>query len=241
MRHPLATLALAFAATIVPAEAGTLAMVASTARLDYYAEKGERVDVKRTERFLADLEKQFGTTPLNKARFVRHRDAGGVVQATGFYAVGVTLPRQGEVHSTLAYHPHELVHLVASSVGDPGVVFQEGLAVLLGDEGKVDGRHVKTLTGEEADRHTYQSVADRFRLGGAGPDQYRVAAGFVLYLETQAGRDAVLRFFADCPRASTAPAAFTRAFGGSIDAKWKAFQQSLPRRDRPADTRIASN
>ena len=241
MRHQLATLALALAATVVPAEAGSLAMVASTARLDYFAEKGERVDVKRTERFLADLDKQFGTTPRTRARFVRHRNAEGIVLATGFNAVGVTLPRQAEVHSTLAYHPHELVHLVASSVGDPGVVFQEGLAVVLGDEGKVDGRHVKTLTGEEAARHTYQSVADRFRLGGAGPDQYRVAGAFVLYLEAQAGRDTVLRFFADCPRASAAPAAFSRAFGGTIEATWKDFQQSLPRRDRPAGARMASN
>jgi hypothetical protein len=244
MRNTLAALALTLTAAIVPAEAGSLAMVASTARLDYFAEKGEKVDVQKTERFLESLEKQFGHTPRARSRFVRYRNAEGVVQATGFYAAGVTLPRQHEVHSTLAYHPHELVHLVASSVGDPGVVFQEGLAVVLGDEGKVDGRHVKAVTGEEADTHTYQQVADRFRLGGAGLEHYRLAAAFMLYLDERGGRETLLGFFADCPKSSAAPAAFQRAYGSSIEEAWKQFQESRPRRKRQAPatgTRMASN
>jgi hypothetical protein len=245
MRNTLAALVLTLTAAIAPVDAAPLAMVASTARLDYFAENGERVDVKRTERFLEQLEKQLGTAPRSKSRFMRYRNTERLVQATGFYASGVTLPRQQEVHSTLAFHPHELVHLVASSAGDPGVVFHEGLAVLLGDEGKVAGRHVKTVTADEAAVASYQDVADRFRLGGAGPDQYRLAAAFVLYLEERAGREVVLRFFRACPRPQAAPAAFQQAFGGTIEGTWKEFQQSRLGRRRltpPAEaTRVASS
>jgi len=229
MRHLLAPLAFALLGA-VPAGAAPLALVASTTRLDYFAEKGEKVDVARTEEFLASLEQQFGLASQGKSTFSRYRNTETMLQATGYNATGVTLPRRSEVHSTLAFHPHELVHLAARGAGNPGVVFSEGLAVVIGDGGKVQGRHVQSLSGEEAGRHTYQQVADLFHLGGAGPDEYRVAGAFVIYLEGLSSRTALLRFFAACPRTTQAAAAFTTEFGASIQATWERFQQSLPRK-----------
>ena len=52
-------------------------------------------------------------------------------QTSGPYATGVTLGRLRQIHTVRDCHLHEIVHLVAAQLGDPGAFFHEGLAVAL--------------------------------------------------------------------------------------------------------------
>jgi hypothetical protein len=214
--------------------AGPLALVASTPRLDYFAERGAKVDVKRTEKFLDHLEEELGHELTTKARLVRHKTPVDMGAATGFYGSGVTLPLRNEVHSTESFHPHELVHLMASRLGDPGHLFHEGLAVILGDGGVVGRRHVRTVSREEALSRSFDAVSSAFKQNVANDHDYRLAGAFVAFLQERAGREGVRAFFAACPRSSAAPAAFQKTFGASIADMWSQWQESRPSRSTSA-------
>jgi hypothetical protein len=105
-------------------------LTASTPRVSFYT-RGPAVDVKGVEASLTRIEGTLGTRLAGHASYYRYASAQEVAAGTGHYADGVTFA--GQVHSDRQCHDHELVHLVAAQMGDPGRFFQEGLAVALAD------------------------------------------------------------------------------------------------------------
>jgi hypothetical protein len=195
-------------------------LAAQTARVSFYS-RGQKVDVAKVEASLTRIEGELGTHLTGHASYYRYASAQEMAAGTGHYADGVTFA--GEVHSTRACHDHELVHLVAAQMGDPGRFFQEGLAVALGDEPRgLRGAAKKALSGG-------QPLA-RWVAGFDGQDTaaaYAVAGAFVRHLIDTEGMEKVRTLF----RASRSEAGVSRAFattyGEGLDEAFSAWRANL--------------
>src|SRR4029453_6933607 len=100
---------------------------------------------------------------------------------TGTYAAGITFPAANQIHSTQEFHAHEIVHLVASRLGNPGAFFQEGLAVAVGNEGRWNGQDVNKLAKAAAGRAPLSKLVAGF--DRIDPEVgYPVAGSFVASL-----------------------------------------------------------
>jgi hypothetical protein len=125
------------------------------------------------------------------------------------------------VYSAEIAHAHELVHAYAMWLGDPPNLFQEGLAVMLGEDGTgaIDPAAPieSALTNEAFEAYP----------GGSGA-MYLPAAGFVRFLVDRHGREALLVFYAQTPHLAgevQIRASFMNAFGEDLDtalAAWRA-------------------
>ncbi len=197
-------------------------LAAQTPHFSFYS-RGEKVDAQKVEQKVAELEKMFGQT-IKHADYYRYASAQEVAAGTGQYAAGVTFAAAAEVHSTEAYHEHELVHLVAGQLGDPGAFFQEGLAVAIGNHGRWRGRSVDQAA-KAASASVTAMVAGFDRMD---PEQaYAVAGSFMGYLVRTQGLEKVSTFFRACgPKANTA-AAFASTFGQTLDAAGASWRASL--------------
>jgi hypothetical protein len=192
-------------------------LTAQTDRFIFYTRDAQKVNVEKTEKYLARLEGLLGHKVAGKATYYRYGTPEEVAAGTGMYAAGVTLPRTGEIHSTRDFHAHEIVHLVAGQIGDPGTFFQEGLAVALGNEGRWEGKDVDSLARARAKGWTLASlIADFDRLEpGIG---YPLAGSFVARLIKAHGVAKVAEFFRACgPAGSDREGAFARTFGRSLE------------------------
>jgi len=132
-------LAAGLTTTVEAAPAGFTA-AGETAHLTFYSRGNVTVVAKGTEKRLQRIAQLLGQLVVSRADCYRYERAEDVAAVTGQYAGGVTYPALHQVHSTEASLDHELVHLVAAELGDPGSFFQEGLAVALGDRGRLGGR-----------------------------------------------------------------------------------------------------
>jgi hypothetical protein len=193
-------------------------LTASTPRVSFYT-RGEKVDVAKVEASLTRIEGELGTTLTGHASYYRYSSAQEVAAGTGHYAAGVTFA--GEVHSTSACHDHELVHLVAAQMGNPGRFFQEGLAVALGDESRgLRQAAKKALAGGQP---VTRWVA---RFDGQDPDAaYAVAGTFVRDLIETHGMEKVRALFRASRSEADAPRAFAATFGQGLEealAAWRA-------------------
>ena len=195
-------------------------LAASTPRVNYFS-RGQKVDVAKVEASLTRIEGALGTRLAGRASYYRYESAQEVAAGTGHYAAGVTFA--GQVHSTRAAHDHELVHLVAAQLGDPGRFFQEGLAVALGDEARGLRRAAKkALSGG---RPLAGWIA-----GFDGQDQdaaYAVAGTFVQHLIETYGMDKVRAFFGASRSERDVTRAFASTFGQGIDEAGAAYRSSL--------------
>jgi hypothetical protein len=198
-------------------------LTAQTPHFSFYT-RGEKVDAQKVEQRVTELEKMFGHTLSKRADYYRYSNPQEVAAGTGQYAAGVTFAATGEVHSTEACHEHELVHLVAGQLGDPGAFFSEGLAVALGNHGKWHGRAVDQLAkGTRAGVDAMVAGFDRM-----DPEQaYAVAGSFVGYLMRTQGLEKVSAFFRACRPGTTPAAAFASTFGLSLQAAGASWQASL--------------
>src|SRR5688500_1004226 len=134
------TVTAVLSATQVQAALSGFTPAARTPRISFYS-RGQKVDVAKVEASLTRIESELGTRLAGHASYYRYGTAQEVAAGTGYYAAGVTFA--GQVHSTSECHDHELVHLVATQMGDPGRFFNEGLAVALGDEPRGQRRAAK--------------------------------------------------------------------------------------------------
>jgi hypothetical protein len=224
MRTALKTIALAvlLAPVVQAAPLPGFALVAETPRFSFYT-RGEKVDAKKVEQTVTRFEAMLGQRVEGHSDYYRYGSAQEVAAGTGFYADGVTYASTNQVHSIEPCHEHELVHLVAGKMGDPGSFFQEGLAVALGNNGKWQGQSV-----DRAARSTTLSVTamvrgfDRLEQNAA----YAVAGSFVNYLIKAHGIEKVSAFFREChPGTKDVQPAFAKVFGESMDqadAAWRA-------------------
>jgi hypothetical protein len=232
MKSPLILAAALAAATLVtPAIAGPLpgfVLAAQTDRFAFYTQgQGAKVDAQRSEKFLGEVEQELGHHLTTRAEYYRYADASAVQAGTGQRATGVTYPGQAAIHTAEAFHAHEIVHLVAGTMGDPGVFFQEGLAVALGDKGKWNGRAVDKVLRDRKVKVTSMTTATRSFAALDTEVSYPLAGSFVSYLIKAHGLKQVADFFRSCKRADAAPAAFLATFGQSLDDAGKAWSATL--------------
>ncbi len=193
------------------------------------ARKGDhtlKVDPRASERVLGDLSRTLGVTVPGKTTYVRLEYPEEVAFLAGFpslWSSGVADVRSRTIHSTLPCHPHEIVHIVSAQLGQPGAFFSEGLAVALGDKGRIQGRDVDALARHYLRRVPVQSVIAAFHDVDAFA-AYSIAGSFMRHLVRERGVALVARFFRNT-RNANAPEAFRATFGeplGSAIAEWQA-------------------
>ena len=206
-------------------------LMAGTSRVAFFSRSGDfggrqKADVKRTDAFLAQMEKTLTQPLAAPISYYTHERPEDIAAQTGVYAYGLTRVGDSVVHSTTTYHPHELVHAVAGGLGDPGRFFHEGLAVALGDEGRWDGRAVDALVGALAatvDRKQLVKSFDSLPSAVA----YPVAGSFVKHLIDREGLPKLIAFFRACPKGVNVDAAFLRTYGRSFQAAFAQWQQEM--------------
>ncbi len=223
MRNSVAIIALSLLApALQAAPLPGFALAAQTQHFSFYT-RGEKVDAQKVEQRVSELEKMFGQT-VKHADYYRYANAQEVAAGTGQYAAGVTFAAANEVHSTEAFHEHELVHLVAGQLGDPGAFFQEGLAVAIGNHGRWRGHSVDQVAkGATASVDAMVAGFDRM-----DPEQaYAVAGSFVGHLVRTQGLAKVSAFFRACRPGTDTAVAFAATFGRTLPAAGTEWRASL--------------
>lgn len=230
MRKMASTVAMVVGAVVAAAsvEAGPLpgfSLKAQTPHFSFYSRTNQKIDADKSERYLAQVQNLLGQKVSGRAEYYRYDNPQEVAAGTGTYAEGVTFARAGQIHSTQEFHAHEIVHLVAGQMGNPGAFFQEGLAVALGNGGKWQGKDVHKAAKAAARGRSVSALIAGF----AGLDAntgYPVAGSFVASLIQAHGIAKVAEFFRACSGHNTA-AAFARTFGTSLDEAGAAWVASL--------------
>jgi hypothetical protein len=202
-------------------------LTAQTQHFSFYSRDNQKVDAQKSEKYLTQVEQQLGQQVAGRAEYYRYATAQELAAGTGTYAAGLTLAHSGQIHSTQAFHAHEIVHLVAGQMGNPGVFFQEGLAVALGNEAKWQGKDVDNLARKTAASARVSTLVARFESLDADT-AYAVAGSFVNHLIKTHGLAKVAGFFRACPASgANTSAAFARTFGQSLDEAGAAWTASL--------------
>jgi hypothetical protein len=212
-----------FATALQAAPLPGFSLAAQTEHFNFYSRDNQKVDAQKVERYLGQVQQLLGHKVSSKADYYRYGTAQEVAAGTGTYAVGVTLP--GQIHSTEAFHAHEIVHLVAREMGNPGVFFQEGLAVALGNEAKWNGKDVSKLARPYAKVAIAKLVAGFTAMDADAA--YPVAGSFVSSLIKAHGVEKVAEFFRSCRSEKELQGAFARTFGQSLDEAGAAWASSL--------------
>ncbi len=207
--------------------------VAVTEHARYYAPRGLKVDVRRSEAFLERLFVLFGVDPgERKIEYYRHPSLEEMRQEVGLRAYGVTNLDTLRIDSVRDYHPHELVHAVAGRIGRPPLLFTEGLAVALTSEGRWQGRDIDEIA--RAYVRGNRSIDPLLRdFGAVDADRdYALAGSFVAFLLDRDGISPLIAFLRGCgPSPSSYRQAFVHAYGRSVLAlgvEWEARLLSGP-------------
>jgi hypothetical protein len=216
----LSSVASAFAA---PAPGFTLA--ASTPRFSFYT-RGAKVEADKSERYLAKVEEELGQHFEGHADYYRYESVGEVAVSTGAYAEGVTFASRREIHSAHGFHAHEIVHLVAGQMGNPGVLFHEGLAVVLGNDAKWNGRDVDAVSKRALKGQPALALLDSFESLPAD-EAYPLAASFVRSLIARHGLAKISTFFRACATPQAKDAAFESTFGTTYAQAVNEWAQAL--------------
>ena len=214
-------------------EVGQLARVRYFAPAESRPGRRERDAVRRTDEYLARLEVRLGQRLAQPIEYLRHERPEDIAVRVGVYATGLTRIGDDVVHSTLDFHPHELVHAVAGHLGNPGRMFHEGLAVAIGDEGRWGGHGVHEMARAYAQGQSWRSlntVFDRLH-----PDvAYPLAGSFVLQLIENEGEQRLISFFRECGSDPVkAPVAFRTVYGYSLEQAVARWQRRVLDRERP--------
>ncbi len=196
------------------------ALTAQTEHFSFYTRDKQAVEAKKTEQYVAKVEQLLGERLSGRADYYRYSSAEEIEFATGRYAAGLTVATSGpgQIHSMKPFHPHEIVHLVAEHLGNPGTFFHEGLAVAVGDEAHWAGKSVDAIAKEMVKAGRISSVSnlvaefDRMDPQSA----YPVAGSFVAFLIKTHGIEKTTEFFRACSRGNTGTA-FLHTFGQTMD------------------------
>ena len=199
--------------------------VAETEHARYFAPKGLRVDVGRSEAYLMRLFQLFGVAP-NERRvdYYRHASVEDLQRQVGISAYGVTNLDSLRVDSVRDFHPHELVHAVTARLGQPPLLFSEGIAVALTAQGRWHDRDV-------------DATARRWVRSGRGlawplqhfasdePDtDYAVAGSFVGFLLDRYGIEPLAAFLRGCPTPEAYEGALLASYGrglAELELDWR--------------------
>ncbi|HEY8147299.1 MAG TPA: hypothetical protein VIK51_00095 [Vicinamibacteria bacterium] len=201
-------------------------LAAQTPHFLFYSRNGETIDVDEVERSLWKVQRLLGQELAGRAEYYRYGTPQEVAANLGEYATGVTLGSLRQIHTVRREcHLHEIVHLVAAQIGDPGPFFQEGLAVALSGS-KWRGQALARVRLPAALRRQKVSVlAGRFE--SMEPDTaYRIAGSFVAFLIKTYGVSRVAEFFrASGHSGSPRDDAFRATFGESLDQAGTAWNE----------------
>jgi len=200
-------------------------LAAQTPRFSFYS-RGAKVDADKSEKYLAKVEQVLGAQFSGHAEYYRYESVSEVAVATGNYAEGVTLPGQKQIHSAHGFHAHEIVHLLATQLGNPGPMFHEGLAVVLGNDSKWGGKGVDEIAKRALKGRNAENVLGQFETIPTDIS-YPVAASFVGSLAAQHGMAKLADFFRACPQPGQREAAFQQTFGVSYSQAVAAWSQAL--------------
>jgi hypothetical protein len=213
------------AMTSAAATLPSFTLAAQTQHFSFYS-RGAKVDAQKSEKYLAKVEALLGTDFEGQAQYYRHENAQQIAVATGSYAQGVTYMKRKEIHSAQEFHAHEIVHLVAGQMGDPGTLFHEGLAVALSADGRWNGQSIDKAAKKALQGVAVADLLDRF--DRMDPQQAYAAAGsFVASLIKAYGVEKVSAFFRSCTRPAARNAAFEKTFGLPLDQAAGAWAQNL--------------
>ena len=193
-------------------------LAATTPRVSFYS-RGQAVDVAGVEASLTRIEGALDTRLAGHASYYRYASAQEVAAGTGHYADGVTFA--GQVHSARERHDHELVHLIAAQMGDPGRFFQEGLAVALGDAPRGQRKTAKKALSGGQPLMSWVAGFDGQDQGAA----YAVAGAFVRHLIDTYGIEKVRAFYRASRSEASVRRSFAAAFGQDLEpalAAWRA-------------------
>jgi hypothetical protein len=210
-------------------------LAAQTRNFLFYSRYGEPIDVHEVERSLWRVQRLLGQELGGRAEYYRYGSTQEVAADIGPYATGVTLGRLRQIHTVRDCHLHEIVHLVAAQLGDPGTFFDEGLAVALSGS-KWRGQALAGVRLPAALRgRRLSALVDRFEDMDAAI-AYPLAGSFVAFLIKTHGVSRVAEFFRACgdsgrPR----EAAFRQAFGVTLDEAGAAW--AVPGRDGSRERR----
>jgi hypothetical protein len=200
---------------------------AQTPRFKFFTRGHDSVEAQKVEKFLVSLEQVLGHQFSGQAQYYRYERPEDIAAATGSYASGLTFASSREIHTTEPFHAHEVVHLLASQIGDPGPFFREGLAVALGDQGKWQGKSVDRLARDYARGLTLRALV----LGFAAVDAqraYPLAGSFVAHLIKRHGVQKVKELFATSPRlGGDETTKFASVFGQSLEEAETEWRRSL--------------
>jgi hypothetical protein len=201
------------------------ALKAETPHFSFYARDNQKVDAARSEAYLHKVEQMLGARFEGHAEYFRYSTPEQLAARTGTYGAGVTLAAENQIHSTRGFHAHEIVHLVAAQLGNPGTFFQEGLAVALGNEAKWNGKPVDALAKDSARRVRLSQLLAAFET--MDPQAaYPLAGSFVASLIKAHGMAKVVEFFRACNGRNT-DAAFAQTFGESLDQAGESWARNL--------------
>lgn len=191
----------------------------------FFSRDGQKVDARKSERFLSQVERLLGHKLAGRAEYYRYATPEEIAVGTGTYAQGVTFAQARQVHSTREFHAHEIVHLVAGQIGNPGAFFQEGLAVALGNEGRWNGERVDKIAKPVARAIKIPALVASFDRVDS-QTAYAVAGSFVARIIRVHGGAKVTEFFRAANGRNTS-AAFAKVFGQSLDEASAAWAASL--------------
>jgi len=217
-----------FADAAAPAD---FSLVARSRHVALYAWQGPAPNVAEIERRLLHMAALLGEPEIPQLEYFHYDHPADLAAATGLYIGGLTLVRAGQIHSTRRQTDHEMVHLLAGRLGDPGQFFQEGLAVALGDRGRDRDGHAVDAVARRIVRST---PLDAWLVGFdplQRPGGYSVAGSFVGFLLKRHGVSRVVSFFRMC-RMRTRNEAFVFTFGERLEDAAKAWVGALEGRRR---------
>jgi hypothetical protein len=200
-------------------------LAAQTPHFLFYSRNGEPIDVHEVERSLWKVQRLLGQELAGRAEYYRYGTPQEIAANVGEYASGVTLGSLRQIHTVRGCHLHEIVHLVAAELGDPGPFFQEGLAVALSGS-KWRGQALSRVRLPAALRRQDVSVlAARFE--SMEPETaYPIAGSFVAFLIKTYGVSRMAEFFrASGDSGSPTDAAFRATFGESLDQAGTAWKE----------------
>jgi len=206
---------------------GGFRRVGQSGRASYYAQVDgpNEVDVRRSEELLDRLFTLFGAPESAwHMEYYRHSSVEALSAQLGFAAYGATDTTSLRVDSVRAFHPHELVHAVTARLGQPPLLFSEGIAVALTAQGRWHDRDV-------------DATARRWVRSGRGlawplqhfasdePDtDYAVAGSFVGFLLDRYGIEPLAAFLRGCPTPEAYEGALLASYGrglAELELDWR--------------------
>jgi hypothetical protein len=213
---------LAMAGSLEAAPPAAFALAAQTSRVMAYS-RGQQVDARWVDDQVKHFEQLLGGSVAGPVSFIQYERPEEVGAVTGTYAAGITFAKAREIHTVKAAAPHEIVHLVAGQIGDPGAFFQEGLAVALTSGGQWYGRSIAKIVRGALRGEAPALPVLLARFESLDPQlAYPLAGSFVSYLIESHGLDQVVAFFSAC-RGRFDAVAFQRTFGRSLEEAGQAW------------------